>query len=104
MSSLINDNGISQVALGFFTALFTLLGLMFNKMIQGFRTVDKAKENAEKAVANTSKVANGFTGRIDNKLDSLIDSVDGIEDSIRQHLEWHLRQEERKRNANSQRP
>lgn len=97
---LINDNGISAIALGFFTALFGAVGLIGVAIVNNRKTtgdlkngIDKAAENAEIAKENTVNVSNGFTRRMDNKLDRIAASQEELSTALRDHLEWHLSKE-----------
>ncbi len=102
-TGLINDNGISQIALAFFTALFGMVGWLIKVRFDERGKIDNAEEQARiaaesaaKAAANTQNVSNGFAGSVLGKLQRIDENVDELSDSLRAHLEWHLRQEEKK--------
>lgn len=99
-SEVVNDNGISSLALAFFTALFAMLTPV---LVQVFKNktavrnlrdaVDTAAESAEAAKENTASVSNGFTSRLDRRFDSLDKKQDRLNELFQSHLEWHLHQE-----------
>jgi hypothetical protein len=97
---LVNDNGISAIALSFFTALFAMVGTVLVAVIQNRNrterlknAVDQTAESAEAAKENTVNVSNGFTSRMDRKFDTVIENQDKLERAFQKHLEWHLNKE-----------
>jgi len=104
---LINDNGISAIALTFFTALFGAVATVLVQVIKSKNAAREAAEKADEAQAkaeaarkNTVNVSNGFAGGVDKKLTFLVDevsrlrdAVDRTEQSVRKHLEYHLEKE-----------
>lgn len=99
-AELINDNGISAVALAFFSALFTATGAAVVGIFQiKSRTGEardaaiSAQEKATETVANTQNVANGFVSRMDGKLDQIARGQEELGKAFREHLEWHLERE-----------
>lgn len=101
---IINGNGISGVALAFFTVmiplLITIVSGVFALMSQQRKAnnaagkaadkADIAAANSSKAAANTQSISNGFADRVDGKLDRIIYRQDTMEKAIQKHLEWHL--------------
>lgn len=94
---LINDNGISAIAIGFFTALFAAVSAVGVAVVNSRHKTEelkdvtvKAAESAEAAQANTQNVSNGFVDRMDRKLDTVIQQQDNLENALTRHLEWHL--------------
>lgn len=101
----INDNGISQVALAFFTALFTMVGGVITLIIgnrkesrEAKEAAIEAKESSQKAITNTKNISNGFAGNVLGKLSQIDGKVDALSDAINRHLEWHMREENRNGN------
>jgi hypothetical protein len=106
-AELINDNGISAIALAFFTALFGMVGTVTIAVLQQrskLRDIQNASDTmsdkADKAARNTEPIGNGFAARMDRKLDLLATNQDRLEQSnedisraIREHLEWHINKE-----------
>ena len=104
---LVNNNGVSSVALTFFIALLSAVSATFLAVYKVRLEAKEAKENAiqaneaaEKARKNTVYVSNGFASSVDGKLDGIIKSqiqirraVDEQAASLRKHLEWHLTKE-----------
>ncbi len=104
---LINDNGISAIALAFFTALFAAVSSIGVAIVNNRKKTEELKdvtvkvgksakhaaESAEKAKENTENVSNGFVGRMDRKLDQLIQTTDEVQTALTKHLEWHLDKE-----------
>lgn len=94
---LINDNGISTIALGFFSVLLTALTTIGVALINRTRKIEngvsEAAENAAIAKQNTVNVSNGFTRRMDTKLDRITESQEELSKALREHLEWHLSKE-----------
>lgn len=104
---LVNDNGVSPVALAFFTALF---GGMFTALVQIYKikhttseaasNANEAREKAEEARDNTVNISNGFAGKMDKRTQAITDSilrlqtsVDKTNASLTKHLEYHLERE-----------
>jgi hypothetical protein len=103
-SELINDNGISAIALAFFTAMFAAIGGMARWIYQLIRKADDAKEaadlaaeEAKKTQNNTAGLANGFAGSVGAKLDSILAKQDRLEEAFRGHLEHHLEHDSQRR-------
>lgn len=108
-ADLINTNGISQIALAFFTALFGMIGWLIKlryderkelrdarKAVEEARKEAKtAAENAAEASSNTRNVSNGFARNVLGKLERIDEKVDALSDAIRDHLEWHLEKEKK---------
>jgi uncharacterized FlaG/YvyC family protein len=90
---LINDNGISAIALAFFGALFSGLALLFQQVWQSRRNAIQASNEAKKAAANTQGVANGFAGSMGRKLDAINESVQRLDERLDKHIEFHLNKE-----------
>ena len=102
--AFINDNGISGVALAFFTALLgaisaTIIGVfqIRNKVANSEQATVEAREEAKQARKNTSAISNGFASGIDGKLDRILDQQDSLMErqnafsaALRKHLEWHI--------------
>lgn len=87
---LISSNGISPVALGFFTALFGMLSTLITmhyrdrKEIRDARKAsEEAAESAQRAQANTENVSNGFAG-------SVLAILKRLDERLDAHIEWHL--------------
>jgi hypothetical protein len=100
----VNDNGISALALAFFSGLFTFLGIIAKGVFDTRKTARQAQneassanQSAKKAQANTDTVANGFTGKVVTKLTSIESKIDDNSRALREHLEWHLDREAPKR-------
>lgn len=103
-AELVNDNGISTVALGFFTALFgaisaTVIGVFQLKAkaneardaaLLAKDQAQKSTETVQKVQENTAGIANGFSSRMDRKLDTVITNQNELAKAFREHLEWHL--------------
>lgn len=96
---LINSNGISQIALAFFTALLGMvssLAWIIYKDRQETRdtrkAVEKATQSAKTAAENTASVANGFTDEVLERLSELTKKIDRVSGSVGKHMEWHLDQ------------
>ncbi len=109
MEHLISDGGISQPALAFFGALFTLVGIVL-KMVSDSRkesretrkeitnvsdAVNQAAESAEKAVANTQNVSNGFARTVLARLESIDEKIESVSTTVNRHMEWHVHKEEK---------
>lgn len=101
---LINDNGISIIALSFFTALFGMIGILINAVFKdrserraaNKEAVDaaiKAAESAEKVEANTKNVSNGFASKVLGKLSDLQSGQQELQQAFTDHLKWHLERE-----------
>lgn len=104
---LISDNGISQVALGFFSALFAFLGVIAKMIFDNKRSTAETKEavehaseaaniaaeSAQAAVTNTRNVSNGFAGTVLAELREIRKDVQTLSTSVNRHLEWHLDKE-----------
>jgi cbb3-type cytochrome oxidase subunit 3 len=100
-AQFLNDNGISAVALAFFTALFGAIGAVFVQGIQAKQKAEEAKhaaletkQEAEQAKLNTESIANGFAGNVDRKLNQIITEQKEMGKAFRKHLEWHLNRED----------
>lgn len=111
---LINDNGISGIALAFFTALFALVGtlakLAFDdrkerrneariqqqQLADAIESARIAAKNAEEARTNTKNVSNGFAGGVLAKLERLSEQVSELAISQQKHLLWHQENEKEK--------
>ncbi len=101
-AELINSNGISTIALAFFTALFSMVGYLIKarieekKEIQDAKTAaDKAAKSAQAIAANTKNVSNGFASTVLDRLERIDAKVDAIAEAQRDHLEWHLEREKK---------
>ena len=88
--SYINDNGISAVALAFFTALFGMVATI---------TVAVIKQRGDVKETKISTLSTGAL--VERKLDILARNhdrletqIDGLEKSVRDHIEWHLKKED----------
>lgn len=97
---LVNDNGISAIALAFFVALFGAMGTTVVAVFQikakaseAKRVALDTKHEAEKARINTDGIANGFASDVGRKLDRIIDETIKNSDAIRKHLEHHVERE-----------
>lgn len=105
---LINQNGISQIALGFFTALLTVVGILL-KMVYDDRKetraarkeASKAAESAAKAVANTKNVSNGFAGGVLEELRQIREGQQDLSATLNRHLEWHIENRGKEHDVNS---
>lgn len=109
-AELVNDNGISSVALVFFTALFGAIATVLVQVIksktaarEAAEKANEAQEKAEAARANTVNVSNGFAGGVDRKLTVIVDEVqrvskgqDKLYQALQDHLQWHLEKEHTK--------
>jgi uncharacterized FlaG/YvyC family protein len=104
---LINENGISAIALAFFGALFTAVSTIGVAIVNSRKKVQELKDvtvqaakSAEAAQENTKNVSNGFAAKVDRKLDNIAtnqddlnEKFDNISTAFREHLEWHLNKE-----------
>ena len=102
--AFINDNGISGVALAFFTALLasvsaTIVGIfqIRNRVSNAEEATAEARKEAEQARKNTAGISNGFASGVDRKLDRILDQQDSLMErqnafsaALRKHLEWHI--------------
>lgn len=100
---LVNDNGISYVALGFFTALLGLVGIIVKEVYATKRAQLEAKEaaqvaaeKAEEATANTKNVSNGFAGKVLGELSEVRMGLEKLNTALREHIEWHLKEGDKK--------
>lgn len=96
-AELINDNGISAIALTFFTALFGAVSATVVGVFQLKAKANEAKDaailasqEATKAKENTIGVSNGFTRGVDRKLDAILNTQADLSKAFRDHLEWHV--------------
>lgn len=94
---LINDNGISTIALAFFSALFAALSAgvvgifqVKSKAIEARNVALETKKEAEQARLNTTNLSNGFADGVDSKLNRIIDNQTKLNDRLQNHLEWHV--------------
>lgn len=108
-AELINDNGISAIALAFFTALFGAISAIFVQISksktaarEAAKKANEASTKAEAARKNTVNVSNGFAGDVDKKLTVIVNEVqriskhqDDIAHSLREHLGWHISKEKK---------
>lgn len=78
-AELINDNGISAIALAFFTALFAAISTLIGQL---YRTRLEFKTGQTTIVERLDNIGNKYD-TVDNRLDEL-------ETAVRKHLEWHL--------------
>ncbi len=99
-AELINDNGISGVALAFFSTLIGGIVTIIVTQIQAKAKAneaaikaDEAAENAKTAAKNTTNISNGFASGVGKKLDRIIESQEDTAKALRDHLEWHLNKE-----------
>jgi hypothetical protein len=97
---LINDNGISAIALGFFSMIAAIGVALIQRQRKVENAVNEAAESANQAQKNTENVSNGFTARMDKKLDSLGDGVmllaknmDRLEEALHDHVREHNNKE-----------
>lgn len=102
-TQFINANGISAIALAFFTALFGAVSAVFIQNIQTKAKLAEAKDvaletkaEAEKAKKNTEHTANGFASEVDRKLTHIINEQEKLSGSFQKHLEWHIENPQRK--------
>lgn len=93
----VNDNSISAIALGFFTALTGLLGIVikgvFDTRAETKRATTEAQQankSAIKARENTQNVSNGFASTVLGRLESIDEKTDDLHRALRSHLEWHV--------------
>jgi hypothetical protein len=101
---LVNDNGVSSVALAFFSVL---VGGVVTVLVQTYKIkhtsreaaskADEASQKADQARENTQNISNGFAGRMDSRTQIIVDqisrlqsSVDRTNSSLTKHLEHHL--------------
>ncbi len=103
-ADLINTNGISQIALAFFTALFGMVGWLIKIRYDERKEIRDAKEQAKIAAesaggvaANTKNVSDGFAGTVLGGLRRIDERLDTLEEAQREHLQWHLHQKEEKK-------
>ncbi len=96
-AELINENGISTIALAFFTALFAGVGTTVVGIYQIKAKANEAKdaalsaqEKATETATNTQNVANGFASRVDRKLDNITSNQEELAREFREHLQWHV--------------
>lgn len=101
-AELINDNGISQVAIAFFTTLFGMVGWLIHSHYSEKKETRNARqaaeiaaESAQKAETNTRNVSNGFARNVLGKLQRIDEKVDNLADAHREHLQWHMEREQR---------
>lgn len=105
---LINDNGISAIALTFFTALFGMLGILINAVFKdrserradnqaAIEAANKAAESATKVEANTKNVSNGFASKVLGELSQIRAGQQELQQSFTDHLKWHLEREGEKK-------
>ena len=101
---LVNDNGISMIALGFFTGLFGMLGILINAVfkdrserresaIRAEQAANKAAASADKVVENTKNISNGFANRVLGELSEIRKENAEQANALRKHVEWHLSKE-----------
>jgi len=104
---LISDSGISQIALGFFSALFAFLGVIAKMIFDNKKSTAEtreaieyvgeaanvAAEKAQAAVTNTSNISNGFASTVLGELREIRKDVQTLSTSVNRHLEWHLDKE-----------
>ena len=93
---LINDQGISAIALAFFTAMFGGLALIFQQNWDSRKKAKEARDAAVMAQKNTENVSNGFASGVDRKLDRIIVQQSDLETALREHLQWHTEHPPRK--------
>jgi cation transport regulator ChaB len=101
---LINDNGISAIALAFFTALFGMVGTIIVTIYKDRRerreaqqaateAALKAASSAEKVEANTKNISNGFAGKVLGELSQIRAGQNDLQQQFADHLRWHLERE-----------
>lgn len=102
---LITDNGISGIALAFFSAILTAVGgtvvavlQLKTKATEAQSAALEAKAEAEQARKNTTSISNGFAGGVDRKLDLIINEQIKQKDTLQRHLEWHIDHSSQERN------
>jgi hypothetical protein len=104
---LINDNGISAIALTFFTALFGMVGTVILAIYrerserraaqqEATEAANKAAESAAQVAANTKNVSNGFAGRVLGELSQIREGQQELQSAFTEHLKWHLEKESKK--------
>ncbi len=101
-AELINLNGISVIALSFFTALFGMVGWLIKvrqdekkEIRDAKRAAEVTAESVETIVQNTKNVGNGFASRVLGKLERIYEKVDALEEAHTKHLEWHLERDKK---------
>lgn len=85
-ADLINENGISAIALAAFGVLIPMVGAIAVAMVQQRGKILELREIAKLAEKNTQNISNGFAGSVTKKLDRL-------EEMLSDHIEWHLHQQ-----------
>lgn len=95
----VNENGISPIAMAFFTALLTAIGYVLkivldsrNEVRGGNQAALEAKESAETAAKNTQNVSNGFASTVLGELRAIREDQSELSATMNRHLEWHLRE------------
>lgn len=103
---LVNENGISAIALAFFSTMIPLLIVIAKGVFDtratsrdarqeasnASRKASKAVESAEAAQQNTQSVSNGFTSDVLGALRRVETKIDKQTEALQNHLEWHLQE------------
>jgi hypothetical protein len=84
-AELISANGISTVALAFFTALFGYLGVIHKHILDNRRKTATVEKEVNQVVESV-----GGDGESSSKLDTIIDEVSELKRIVTGHLEWHV--------------
>jgi hypothetical protein len=94
---LINDNGISTIAIGFFTALFGCVSAIAVGIFQlkgkardAEMAALEARDEAVSVKENTKNVSNGFANSVDVRLDRIMANQEDLSRALREHIKWHL--------------
>lgn len=83
-TELISSNGISSVALAFFTALFTYLGIIHKHILDNRRKTATVEKEVTQVVDSV-----GGGGESSGKLDTIMDELAELKTMVTHHLETH---------------
>lgn len=86
---LVNDNGISAVALAFFTALFGMVGTIVVAVLKQRTDVRETKESS----LSTGRLVERKLDILARNHDRLETQIDDLNKAVRDHMEWHLTEE-----------
>lgn len=82
-ADIVNDNGISAIALAAFAILIPGMVTIIAALIQQRGKLQELREIAKLSEKNTQPVSNGFAKSVNDKLDRL-------ENMLADHIDWHL--------------
>lgn len=95
---LVNDNGISAIALAFFTALFGMVGTIVVAVLKQRKPIKDAQESS----LSTGRLVERKLDILARNHDRLETQIDDLNRAVRDHMEWHLLSQEGKDNEQRQ--